>query len=122
MRFQSGSIDLYSGTASNNAGDAVTPTGTVTLSDASGSLWLWVSGTAGKVGGGDWANSSDCRLKNIGDDYTAGLAELTQLQPKKYTVNGKGGLKASDQEYVGVIAQEVVELSLIHISEPTRPY
>ena len=81
---------------------------------------MWASGTAAKVGGGSWSASSDCRLKNIGDDYTTGLAELTQLQPKKYTLNGKGRLAATGEEFVGVIAQEVVEAGVFSDCLSTR--
>ena len=120
LRFQSGSIDLYSGTASNSAGDAVTPTATTTISDAAGAFVMWASGNASKSGGGNWTNSSDERLKNVGDAYTTGLADVIQINPKKYTLNGKGGLRATGDEFVGVIAQEVVATGIFDDCISTR--
>jgi len=121
IRFQSGAIDLYSGTASNSAGDAVSIVGTTTISDSSGGLIMWASGNALKAGGTTWGNSSDERLKNVGDNYTAGLADVIKIQPKKYTLNGKGGLAgAVGKEYVGVIAQEVISAGVFDDCITTR--
>jgi hypothetical protein len=121
IRFQSGTIDLYSGTPSNSAGDAVSIVGTTTISDSSGGLIMWASGNALKAGGTTWGNSSDERLKNVGDNYTTGLADIIQIQPKKYTLNGKGGLRgAVGTEYVGVIAQEVISAGVFDDCITTR--
>jgi len=48
------------------------------------------------------------------------LAELTQLQPKKYTLNGKGKLRATGEEFVGVVAQEVIEAGVFNDCLSTR--
>jgi hypothetical protein len=45
-------------------------------------------GPAYKPGGGAWLDSSDARIKSIVEDYTAGLAEVLQLQPRRYTFLG----------------------------------
>lgn len=65
------------------------------------------NGLAAKPSGGDWASSSDSRAKTIGDNYTTGLTELLQLQPKHYKYNGKAqGAPDDGVDYVGLIAQE----------------
>jgi hypothetical protein len=78
-------------------------------------------------GGGSWADSSDARIKNIVGDYSAGLAEILQLQPRRFTYRGNdtaddphadkatvAPFKSSPHfeaankgtEYIGLIAQE----------------
>ena len=65
------------------------------------------NGLAAKPSGGDWASASDSRVKTIGDNYTTGLTELVQLQPKYYKYNGKAdGAPDDGIDYVGLIAQE----------------
>ena len=65
------------------------------------------SGTAAKSGGGDWSSTSDSRVKTIGSNYTTGLSELIQLQPKYYKYNGKSDHAPDDDiNRVGLIAQE----------------
>jgi len=66
------------------------------------------SGIAAKSGGGDWSSTSDSRVKTIGDNYTTGLAEIIQLQPKHYKYNGLADHAPDDDiARVGLIAQEV---------------
>ena len=70
---------------------------------------LRVNGTAYKTqGGGSWASPSDARLKNIHGEYQAGLCEVCQLTPVRYSYkqDNDQGLSA-DGEGVGVVAQEV---------------
>jgi hypothetical protein len=88
-------------------------------------LNLLVGGQGYKPGGGSWADSSDARIKDVLGDYTAGLAEVTALQPRRFTYKGND---TADQptnsaapyrnsghfvvanagtEYSGLIAQEV---------------
>jgi hypothetical protein len=52
---------------------------------------------------GDFGQLSDARLKNITGDYTSGLAQIIQVNPKVYTlVNDETG-----REQYGLIAQDV---------------
>lgn len=43
------------------------------------------AGNAAKTGGGPWIATSDARIKTVHGDYTKGLAELLQLQPRRYS-------------------------------------
>jgi len=45
-------------------------------------------GNAAKPGGGAWIAVSDERIKTVTGDYTAGLAEIEQLNPVRYTYLG----------------------------------
>lgn len=62
-------------------------------------------GTAGKPGGGSWANSSDARLKEDVNPFKEGLATIRNIKPIYYKYNGKANLPKN--YYVGVIAQEL---------------
>jgi Chaperone of endosialidase len=62
--------------------------------------------TAVKASGTTWANPSDRRLKDDIADYATGLAAITQLQPRTFVYNGKGGSPAGLRGY-GFIADEV---------------
>jgi hypothetical protein len=65
------------------------------------------NGLAAKPNGGDWASASDSRVKTVGDNYTTGLSDLIQLEPKYYKYNGKAdGAPDDGVNYVGLIAQE----------------
>lgn len=72
---------------------------------------LIVGGVAYKSGGGDWAASSDARLKNIDGAYTVGLEEIVSLKPVRfhYRKNNPRN-EPSDRAFVGLIAQEVKEV------------
>ena len=53
----------------------------------------------------------------------AGLASAdTNYCPYPITLKGYNGTKSNSVSYTGQIARHVLHLSLIHISEPTRPY
>ena len=86
--------------------------GGVTVSSASSGyrhMYIWNSGMyfwnganeANLSSGGAWNNASDERLKENITDIPYGLAEVKQLQPKKYSMITGG------EEQVGLIAQEV---------------
>jgi hypothetical protein len=81
-----------------------------------------------KPGGGPWADASDARIKNVIGDYPAGLAEVLQLQPRRFAYRGNDTLSdpqankatvppfkgsphfqvaTAQTEFVGLIAQEV---------------
>ena len=82
----------------------IVPSGRFNINDESGAsviLDLGVGGTstyhynlfttngqAWKPGGGAWADSSDIRIKTVTGDYEVGLAEILQLQPKRFTYKG----------------------------------
>lgn len=78
---------------------------------------LSVDGTAGKPGGGDWATFSDKRLKKDVKEYTEGLKEILQINPVLFKYNGKAGMTDTKTEYVGVIAQEMQDVSPRTIQE-----
>lgn len=65
--------------------------------------------TAIKASGTTWDNPSDARLKDNVKDYTIGLNEILQVNPKTWTFNGKGGSKAG-QSGLGVIADEIASV------------
>jgi hypothetical protein len=73
--------------------------------DASGNLVI-LGPTATKASGTTWANPSDRRLKDEITDYATGLAAITQLQPRTFVYNGKGGSTAGMRGY-GFVADEV---------------
>ena len=84
----------------------------VTVSSASSGyrhMYIWNSGMyfwnganeANLSSGGAWNNASDERLKENITDIPYGLAEVKQLQPKKYSMITGG------EGQVGLIAQEV---------------
>jgi hypothetical protein len=55
---------------------------------ASDSCQLFGSGGAWKPGGGDWADSSDARIKTVLGDYDNGLASILLLNPVRYVFKG----------------------------------
>jgi hypothetical protein len=68
---------------------------------------LNISGSdATKASGTTWINPSDRRLKDNIVNYTKGLNELVQIQPKSFTFNGKGGSTAG-LNAIGIIADEI---------------
>jgi len=72
---------------------------------------LVVNGEAAKTGGGTWSNYSDIRLKNILGDYDKGLTEILALQPVVFNYKVDNPLDLpSDNEEIGLIAQEVREI------------
>jgi len=69
--------------------------GAVTLSAGSGTAQIQgngnfvISGAVGqKSSGTAWSNPSDERIKEVVGDYETGLAEILQLQPKRFTYKG----------------------------------
>jgi len=86
-------------------------------------------GTGFKPGGGAWDAYSDARAKNVIGNYSAGLAEVTQLQPVRYSYKGNDTplapiagetvpYKSSPNysaatratEFVGLVAQETEQV------------
>jgi len=68
---------------------------------------LVVTGSAGKPGGGLWVDSSDARIKTVLGDYNSGLTEINQLNPVRYTFKGNDKPRDTEQEFIGLVAQEV---------------
>ena len=79
-----------------------------------------------KPGGGSWTAPSDERIKTVVGDYTRGLADILQLQPKRFTYKGNDTLVEPDEgqsapyssspnyivakdgrEFAGLVAQEL---------------
>lgn len=55
---------------------------------ASDSCQLFGAGGAWKPGGGDWADSSDARIKTVIGNYESGLDAILTLNPVRYTFKG----------------------------------
>lgn len=70
--------------------------------------FLSVNGSADKPGGGSWGTFSDARLKDVGGEFTHGLADLDGLQPVYYHYKSDNPLNLPSQpDYVGLVAQQV---------------
>ena len=54
-------------------------------------------------------NTSDERTKENIQNYTKGLNDIVQLQPRVFDYNGKGSTEKS-KENIGLIAQEVIDV------------
>ena len=80
---------------------------------------LEVNGTAGKPGGGSWANSSDLRLKQNIHPYADGLEKILKINPVTYHYNELSGYD-TDPEFVGVIAQELKEIAPYMVSVSSK--
>jgi hypothetical protein len=85
-----------------------TPGGSVGIGTDSPDATLTVYGTADKPGGGSWSTYSDARLKDVGANFTPGLAALENIQPVYYHYKADNALKRpSAPEYIGVVAQKL---------------
>ena len=73
------------------------------------SYLLEVNGSAAKSTGTTWINTSDERTKENIQNYTKGLNDIVQLQPRVFDYNGKGSTEKS-KENIGLIAQEVIDV------------
>jgi hypothetical protein len=94
----------------NNAISINRSTGYVGIATENPSYTLEVNGAAAKPGGGNWATSSDRRLKQTIRDYDMGLDEVMEIRPVYFRYNELSGYK-TDKEHVGVIAQELQEVA-----------
>ena len=68
-----------------------------------------VNGRATSSYSSTFTTTSDERVKKNIVDYSKGLAEIIQVQPKSYAFNGKGNT-IEDVESIGVLAQEIKEV------------
>jgi hypothetical protein len=84
-----------------NLGIGVTPTHTLQLS----------TDDAAKTTTTTWATTSDGRIKDEIGAYTDGLDLLLQVRPVRYIHNGKGGIPASPDVHIGIIAQELQQIA-----------
>jgi len=88
-----------------------------------GTNMLVVNGTAAKPGGGSWATWSDSRIKDIHGNYLKGLKEIIALRPVSFSYRKDNSLKLpDDQEYAGLVAQDVQNIFPEAISEGTDGY
>ena len=80
-------------------------------------IYLDGSGNAQKPGGGSWAAISDSRAKENIVDYTSGLDQLKQIQPRSYRYIG------NETTYIGLVAQEVEDAmpELVKLGEGKLP-
>lgn len=93
-------------------------TGNVGVGTADPDQRLSVSGNASKSGGGTaWAVFSDKRIKQDIRPFTDGLAQVLKINPVFFKYNGKGGISASTEDEVGIIAQEMREVAPYTIKE-----
>lgn len=81
---------------------------------------LSVNGNASKTGGTTWAVFSDKRLKQDIRPFSDGLKQVLQIKPVFFKYNGKGGLKPSDKDEIGVIAQEIQQIAPYTVTETGR--
>ena len=70
-----------------------------------------------KLGGGFWATFSDRRVKKDIRPYTRGLNEIKQINPVWYKYNELSGYKDTENDYVGIIAQEMEHVLTNTVSE-----
>ena len=80
-------------------------------------IYLDGSGNAEKPGGGSWTAISDSRAKENIVDYTSGLDQLKQIQPRSYRYIG------NETTYIGLVAQEVEDAmpELVKLGEGKLP-
>ena len=70
-----------------------------------------------KLGVGFWATFSDRRVKKDIRPYTRGLNEIKQINPVWYKYNELSGYKDTENDYVGIIAQEMEHVLPNTVSE-----
>ena len=66
--------------------------------------------SAAKPSTNTWTIASDVRVKENIQEYTKGLSEIVQLEPKTYDYNGKAGFDSSMKGNIGIIAQDVKDI------------
>lgn len=78
---------------------------------------LEIGGVAYKPGGGSWTTTSDRRLKKDIRDYKDGLTELLQINPVYFKYNDARLTQDLNKEYIGVIAQEMLQIAPYTVEE-----
>lgn len=79
-------------------------------------LTLYGALGASKPGGGDWAATSDRRLKTGVRPFTDGLEQVLQIEPVFFKYKDIGPF-SSREEYVGIIAQDMQEVAPYTVKE-----
>jgi hypothetical protein len=98
------------GSESVSAKVTITSGGGVSINSTTAlGYYLYVNGAAAKSTGTTWINTSDERTKENIQNYTKGLNDIVQLQPRVFDYNGKGSTEKS-KENIGLIAQEVIDV------------
>lgn len=105
------------GVGTADADMVIRPNGYIGINTASPTANLSVNGTANKTGGGSWAVFSDANLKKNIKPYTDGLSTLLKIQTKRFQYNGLAGIKNTEQEYVGIIAQDIQKIAPYMVRE-----
>ena len=111
-----GSSDASRDTPFCIIGSGTYTNGQVSINDADGYAYtsvpysiFHVNGRATSSYSSTFTTTSDERVKKNIVDYSKGLAEIIQVQPKSYAFNGKGNT-IEDVESIGVLAQEIKEV------------
>ena len=122
----SNTLEIYAGVVASATTPAMVvkkTSGNVDIGTASPDYKLEVNGSAGKLDGGSWSNSSDARLKDITGEYDRGLDAVISLKPVifYYKEGNPRGLP-TDEEYVGFVAQEVKDVFPKAVSEGKDGY
>jgi hypothetical protein len=73
-----------------------------------------------KQGGGSWLSLSDARVKKDIVDFDDGLAEIEKVRSVRFRYNGLAGTTASEQQYIGVVAQELEQTAPYMVSSRNR--
>jgi Chaperone of endosialidase len=82
--------------------------------DGNGNLVI-AGPTATKASGTTWANPSDERIKDVVGDYETGLAEIVQLQPRRFTYKGNDTTQPPGTDPLN-------PEGIVPLIEPTVPY
>jgi hypothetical protein len=80
------------------------------------------NGLAYKPGGGSWLAISDKRLKKNISEFNEGLEVITKIKPVRYQYNGEANTPDDGQEYIGVIAQELIEIAPFMVKDYQNEY
>jgi len=95
------------GSATNHKVD-ITPSGSATFT--------------GSVRATSFPTTSDARLKEVLNDYDAGVASLSKVQPKVYRYReGNARNHSTTETHVGFIAQELLAAGLAHAVHQSEP-
>lgn len=78
---------------------------------------LQVGSVAYKPGGGSWTAASDKRLKKNIVPFNDGLSELMKVKPVQFNYNEKSGFNDLDKQYIGIIAQDLIEVAPYMVEE-----
>ena len=84
--------------------------GNVGIGTTSPSYQLQLSlDSAAKPSTNTWTIASDSRIKQDIRPFSDGLSVLANINPIWYRYNGKGGFSADGKDYIGVVAQDIMQ-------------